>query len=70
MLDERTSCLGLGQFPPTSNAINLRIYCAYLQAYICYHATIKNTVNIDPELHGLTRDKEENLIPIINDASP
>ena len=69
MFHEKTSCLNLEQFPRTSKAINLHIYCAYLQAYIWYHGAIESTINIDPELYGFICDKDENLVPIINDAS-
>ena len=69
MIHEKTSCLNLRQFPPTSNAIKLHIYHAYLQAYIWYNATIKSTINLDPELHGFTCDEDEKLVSIINDGS-
>ena len=69
MFHEKTFCLDLEQFPPTSNVIKLYIYYAYLQAYIWYHAAIKSTIDIDPALHGFTCNEDENLIPIINDAS-
>ena len=69
MFYEKTSCLDLEQFPPTSNAIKLHIYCAYLQTYIWYHEAIKSTINIDPELYSFTCDEDENLVPIINDTS-
>ena len=68
MFHEKMSCLDLEQFPPTSNAIKLHIYRAYSQVYIWFHAAIKSTINIDPELYGFTCDKDE--VAIINDASP
>ena len=69
MFHEKTSCLDLEQFPPTSNATKLHIYRAYFQAYIWYHAAIENTINIHPKLYGFTCNNDENLVPIINDAS-
>ena len=69
MFHEKMPCFDLEQFPPTSNAIKLHIYRAYLQAYIWYHSAIEITINIDPELYGFTCDEDENLVPIINDTS-
>ena len=66
----RRPASNLQQFPPTSNLIKLHIYRAYLQAYFWYNATIESTINTDPELYGFTCDEDENLVPIINDASP
>ena len=66
---KKTSCLDLEQFPPTSNAIKMHIYRAYLQEYIWYQAAIESTINIDPELYDFTCNEDENLVCIINDAS-
>ena len=68
MFHQKSSCLDLERIPPTSNAINLHIHRAYLQAYIWYHAAIDSTINIDPELYGYACDEDDNLVPIINDA--
>ena len=70
MLEEMTFRLDLKEFPPTSNTIKLHIYCAYLQAFVWYHAAIESTINIDLEFRGFTCDETKNLVPIINDASP
>ena len=70
MFHEKTSCLNLQQFPPTSNIIKLHIYGVYRQQYIWYHVAIEGTINIDPELYGFTCNEDKNLVSIINDASP
>ena len=67
MFHEKKSCLDLEQFPPTSNAIKLHIYRAYLQAHLSHHAVIKSAINIDPEPYGFTCD--EDLVPIMSNAN-
>ena len=60
---------------PRPGAISSNIKCHTValscasQAYIWYHTAIESTINIDPENYAFTCDQDENLVPIINDAS-